>query len=649
MPLNLGIPDPGLLRHATLPSLLKAAFPEVTLNIGSSAESPVDGYLCWGRKPSSRIAEHLALRNGKQLLRCEDAFVRSLQPGNSGPPLGLIIDDQGIYYDAHKPSRLESLTQQELTNEQHERAKDLMVLWRSQRISKYNHKLEAKPPDHPFVLVVDQTMGDYSISCGMADQISFEQMLASAIERHADCLIVLKTHPEVANGTKRGHFRRRHFEHPQVVLDASGGHPTALLEKARAVYVVTSQLGFEALIWGIPVYCFGMPFYAGWGLTHDVMPAPGRRSPCLLEALVHAALVSYAVYLDPFTKSPCSPEVLIKAIGEHRQAFQTDPAWAVAAGFVRWKRKTLQTFLPGTTICNWRWWLKTGRSKDPLLHWGRRMEPLCSWWKGPTYQIEDGFLRSVGLGISQRSPISWIVDYKGIYFDATRPSDLEHWLNNCSLTAQQLNRAKALRQKLVDTGLSKYNLEDIAWNRPSGHQRVVLVVGQVEQDASIRYGGRDVRTNLDLLEKVRSTEASAYVVYKPHPDVVFGGRRASKADRGSAAGYCDEIIYGGAMPQILKQVDAVHTITSLSGFEALLRNVEVYTWGLPFYAGWGLTKDYYKCIRRERIISIECLIYGVLIAYPRYCSRRNGWLITPERAVEELLEWRRSDGAEAYA
>ena len=51
----------------------------------------------------------------------------------------------------------------------------------------------------------------------------------------------------------------------------------ALIEAAAALYTVTSQMGFEALLWGRPVRVFGLPFYAGWGLTRDALAAPSRR------------------------------------------------------------------------------------------------------------------------------------------------------------------------------------------------------------------------------------------------------------------------------------------------------------------------------------------------------------------------------------
>jgi capsular polysaccharide export protein len=168
---------------------------------------------------------------------------------------------------------------------------------------------------------------------------------------------------------------------------------------------------------------------------------------------------------------------------------------------------------------------------------------------------------------------------------------------------------------------------------------VVLVTGQVEGDASIRFGAPQIRRNRDLLKAVRAAEPGAWIVYKPHPDVVAGLRRGSAAPEGDEELW-DEWVESGAIETFYGQVDAVHVLTSLAGFEALLRDVEVHTWGIPFYAGWGLTQDELRCPRRQRRLSIDELVYGALIAYPRYVSRHSGLFIEPEEAIEELLAWR---------
>jgi capsular polysaccharide export protein len=192
--------------------------------------------------------------------------------------------------------------------------------------------------------------------------------------------------------------------------------------------------------------------------------------------------------------------------------------------------------------------------------------------------VEDGFIRSVGLGADLAAPLSWVLDTRGMYFDASQPSDLEALLQNANYSAEQLSRAARLRDSLIHLGITKYNLGSPPWHRPvtvPAAQRVVLVAGQVESDASIRLGAHAVRTNLELLRAVRARCPDAYIVYKPHPDVVAGLR--SGGSMGAATGQkaaqdahslADEVLEQADMAQLLGEVDEVHVITSLTGFEA---------------------------------------------------------------------------------
>ena len=633
-----------MLRHRTLPALL--ADHRLVTGAARCAGAELDALLGWGRKASARRAERLAFRRQLPLWRCEDAFLRSLDLGPDSVPLGLVLDDTGIYYDASGPCRLERLIAASATPAQVQRAEALRALWCEQRVSKYNGAREAPAPAQPFVLVVDQTAGDLAIGLGGATAASFQAMLAAALDHHPGCLVLVKTHPDVVRGRKRGHFQPRQLQHPRIRLEASGGHPAALLEQAEAVYTVTSQLGFEALLWGRPVHCFGMPFYAGWGLTTDALPAPARRAaaaPRQLAELVHAALVDYAVYVDPHRHRRCAVEELITAIGLQRRLRRQLPARIEAFGFTPWKQPVLRRFLAGSQLHFRFQWQGPGRRVQALAVWGRRARPrlleAASRRALPLLHAEDGFLRSVGLGADLIDPISWVIDRRGIYFDASGPSDLEHHLATGHWTGPQLRRARQLRRRLVAEAITKYNLQAPPWRRPAGARRVVLVVGQVESDASIRLGAPGVATNLALLQAVRAAEPSAYLLYKPHPDVLAGLCRAGSGEAG-ARDWCDELVVDASIQQLFTQIDALHVITSIAGFEALLRQLEVHTWGLPFYAGWGLSHDRLRCERRGRRLSLDALVHAALIDYPRYVSRHSGLFIEPEQAIEELLAWR---------
>jgi capsular polysaccharide export protein len=641
---RLGLPAVGMLQHSTLPALL-APHTLVSGRVRCRRE-PLDALLAWGRKPSARLAERLAARRSLPLWRCEDALVRSLGLGPDSPPLGLLLDDLGVYYDASQPCRLEQRIARAHSSEEQSRAQALQQLWCAQRVSKYNGAPEAPAPEHPFVLVVDQTAGDLSIRLGGASATQFAAMLAAALADHPHCQVVVKTHPDVVAGRKRGHFSRQQLSDPRIAIEASGGHPAALLERAQAVYVVTSQLGFEALLWGRTVHCFGMPFYAGWGLTHDVLPAPERRRQAgapPLAHLVHAALVESAVYIDPHRHQPCTPEQLIAAIGLQRRLRYGQPGPIEAFGFTPWKQRVLRRFLAGPRLRFRFPWQRPGRAARLVAVWGRRASPgllrEVERRQLALVHVEDGFLRSVGLGADLIDPISWVLDRRGIYYDATAASDLEDRLAHGEWSPAQLQRAAALRQRLVEQAITKYNLRAPAWQRPATASRVVLVVGQVESDASIRLGAPGVRRNLELLKAVRQAEPDAYLVYKPHPDVVAGLCRQGEGE-GRVAEGCDEVLIEASIQQLFTQIDALHVLTSIAGFEALLRGVEVHTWGLPFYAGWGLSHDQLRCPRRGRPLPLDALVHGALIDYPRYVSRHSGLFIEPEQAIDELLAWR---------
>ncbi len=319
------------------------------------------------------------------------------------------------------------------------------------------------------------------------------------------------------------------------------------------------------------------------------------------------------------------------------------PVEFVAVGFPRWKRANVRLLFADKRVrfCSS---LEESASAGHVVLWGMsaRHEELPA----SILRIEDGFLRSVGLGADWIRPLSWVVDDLGIYYDATRPSRLEAILQQTRFSPELLRRAAGLRKQIVAARLSKYNLQGgKAWQRPSGSSRVILVPGQVESDASIAYGAPEgvcpIRTNLALLRNVRVSNPDAWIVYKPHPDVVAGLRKAG-TDAGLAMQYCDELVNDAPIESLIDQVDEVHVLTSLTGFEALLRDKRVVCYGQPFYAGWGLTTDMAPIPRRARVLTIDALVAGALILYPTYFNKAGDRVVSVEEALASLLEWRSS-------
>ena len=143
---------------------------------------------------------------------------------------------------------------------------------------------------------------------------------------------------------------------------------------------------------------------------------------------------------------------------------------------------------------------------------------------------------------------------------------------------------------------------------------------------------------MSLLQSVRKANPSAHIIYKPHPDVVAGLRKKGEGED-EAVRRCNEVVTDTVMGELLTVVDEVHVLTSLAGFEALLRGKTVTCYGQPFYAGWGLTHDLVPLTPRTGRLTIDELAAGTLILYPTYVSRTTGQFTTPERALDELLEW----------
>lgn len=280
----------------------------------------IDFVVGWGEKTTAQPARAFAERYGLPYVRAEDGFVRSAGLAVLGDPAcSIVLDDRGIYYDATHPSRLENwLNDPSFFIGPTERARATLCIdrLRKGRLSKYNHSdqdLDIPSDGRPLVLVVDQTRGDLSVELGLVPENAFEDMVAVALREHPNACVLVKLHPDVIAGKKAGYLEHLSSE-GRVRVIRHHVNPIALLERVSHVYVATSQLGFEALLMGKPVSCFGAPFYAGWGMTDDRVPIPRRRQRRTPQEVFAAAYFHYARYVSPLSGQRCQLEHLIDAI-----------------------------------------------------------------------------------------------------------------------------------------------------------------------------------------------------------------------------------------------------------------------------------------------------------------------------------------------
>jgi len=569
----------------------------------------------WGHSPTAPRGEKVSAATEADLIRVEDSFLRSVRTGRDGDaPLGLNIDAKGVHFDPSTVSGLEELLLDDPLDDTAllNRAKGAIAQLRRLHLSKYNAFDPNLPAPAPgYVLVIDQTRGDASVKASGCDLHSFREMLYYAQEEHPGAQIIIKSHPETTAGHRGGYFDENDCN-DRISICSDPISPYTLFDGAIAVYTVSSQLGFEAVLTGHKPVVFGQPFYMGWGLTDDRKPLTRRQRKLTRAQLFAAAMILYPKWYDPYRDKLCELEDMIATLDAQARAWRDDHKGWVAQDIRLWKRTTFQKFFGGSQKVQFR---TGGLATPPKAK--REMVWANSTDDAPELvRVEDGFIRSKGLGAELTPPLSLVLDDLGIYYDPSKPSRLETLIEQSpKLPETALLRAERLIAKLQKTSLSKYNLhQDPIPNIPKG--RKILVPGQVEDDASIKLGSSDVPTNLALLQAVREANPAAIVAYKPHPDVETGLRIGAVPN---ATDYADIVLDQSNPIAAIEAVDEVWTMTSLLGFEALIRGKRVTCLGSPFYAGWGLTDDRAKPIaRRTALPDLRALVHAVLIDYPRY-------------------------------
>lgn len=387
--------------------------------------------------------------------------------------------------------------------------------------------------------------------------------------------------------------------------------PWHMIEAASALFTdIGDEVHAIAALCGVPVY------------ARDPHRSDFRKSEIDPVELVDR-LIPNCGFLDPFSGEPISRLEAAQLCGSWRELIDSNRELAGGVGFAFWKQEYAAPLLWGgseafrftfggnalntrNSIAVWRAKTAANTVAELERHGARFVE------------VEDGFLRSRGLGADCVPPLSLTVDRLGAHFDPTKESELERLLQNGSFDDQLISRARELRCLIVKAGLGKYGRGGGEIRRPAGDRRHILVPGQVEDDRAVKLGGCGLSKNIELLEKVRAHAPDAFVLYKPHPDVLAGHRRGAIAER-ECLQFADQIVGDLPVASLIGMVDEIHVNTSLAGFEALMREKQVTTYGVPFYAGWGLTEDLGPVPpRRSSRRTLDELVAAALLLYPRY-------------------------------
>jgi capsular polysaccharide export protein len=612
----------------------------------------LDFVVGWGDKPSAGRPRAYGLRHGVPFLAAEDGFLRSAGSHRiKPPPISLVLDDEGIYYRAATPSRLERLIAAAPGFDAVRRAmaERALVRVRDEKLTKYNTVGPPVAADgrRIGVLLVDQVFADQSIAGGLASAASFAAMVEAALAALPAADVAVKVHPDVLAGRATGYLLA-HARRHGLDLIADAGNPFDLLSRVDRVFTVTSQLGFEALVAGLPVRCFGVPFYAGWGLTEDT-PTEGAAAAALarrgvprdLLDLFAAAYVAYPRYADPVRREAIDVEQAIDRLLEWREAFaRRDRAVTLVGGPLdaRLAEAVLGggggavTLLPGTADGTLRSVTAAGSSSPAtaatVLRWrtgGREGDGAGI--------VRPGLVRDDRLGRARGFDGSLYADADGDPFRPDGP--LAALLATAEPEPVERARAGAVLSALARTAFARIDLVAEREVAPAAGGKdapvaAVILAAPGEGIAALREAAGPGEAA--IVDAARAERPHARIVVlreRPRP---IGQQRWPALRRTLLPPHRSARPPPRTMPAALARAVAVHTDAAVSALDALALGLPVTVHGRPLYAGWGFTTDR-DPPERPRALSLEDFVALAVVLGAQWADPVSGLPATAEEVV----------------
>jgi len=264
-----------------------------------------------------------------------------------------------------------------------------------------------------------------------------------------------------------------------------------------------------------------------------------------------------------------------------------------------------------------------------FIGWGKKENTkiafdYCMHYDLDYIRIEDGFIRSNGLGVTGAKSMSFIIDKSGIFYDKVNDNDLKDIILKQKLSIIEEKKIRDIIKYITDNKISKYNnicTKSIDTLNISDKKNI-LIIGQVDNDMSLKYGLIDNHdVYLDIIKFINSNNTNHTIYIKLHPDILSGVKKSS-LDLNQLRNMNVIIITDNYNPiELLSKFEEIHTLTSQMGFEALMIGKKVHTWGVPFYSGYGITEDhniYYEDVRNTIPRSLEIVFKSMYLDYTIY-------------------------------
>ena len=574
-------------------------------------------------------------------------------------PLSIYFAYQSdVYYDFTKESNIESILRSNWipSEEEWKLAASALQMINKYGITKYNeypHLPEnfVKSSNIHNILLVDQPVDDHTVLTGSANEQTFNDMLLYAFDNFPYSTIYVKLHPDTIDGKKEGYLKRlldKHqlADHPSIVLIDQHCNITSFFNFVQEVFVVTSQVGFEALLRGKSVTCFGMPFYAGWGLTNDMQVLTYAKPKRTLIDLFIVLAIQHCLYLNPFTKKKGTILDFLEYISLQQRHSNKKDILFYNSHFSDCKNIDLLLDLKGKKPVSLNNPRKFKKYYDCLVIADNKKDyqaVTANKCKHSAF-MADGFLFS-SFG-SPKEPLSLIIDYNGPYYDPKAYSDLEYLLSNENFTEHEKKLSEHFLDSLRVTYAQKARLEEVgnlaAIKRDAGSKKIIFVPGQAEDDDLTFVGGHmAINNDYHFLKTICEQNENSFIVYKPHhnhktktnSEVSKEGIISLNAIAGQKKNKL-VIEDNASISHCIDYCTEVHINNHDCGLEAIIKGKKVITYGNPFYSGYGLTEDKQHSLRPKRNLTVHELALGTYMLYPRYKVPEHEGFVNAFTALE---------------
>lgn len=590
--------------------------------------------------------------NNKPILRLTSGIISSYLTKEE--TLSIYKSTNGIYFDSTQDNNLDLL----LRSSWQPDSEDIYIANLSiEMIKKYRITKTNEYPDvsfsffsnneFPNILLIDQIIDSPKVILGNSNEQTFNDMLLSVFHSYPNYNIYVKLHPDTINHNKEGYLQKllkkySLLDYPLIHVINENYNVISFFDFVEEIFVVTSQVGFEAILRDKKVTCYGLPFYSGWGLTNDMQVSKKTKPNRNTVELFVAIMIKYTKYLNPFTKKLGTILDLLEYISLQKRhslnkkaiIFNTNKNNSLLV------KKLFKNYSEVNSLSNFH------KHEDKPIIFTDHIHSYEKLSKDyPSSFIREGFLFPNSLNNKKASSI--ILDYSGAYFNPSIYSDLDFLLNYEYFTEYEYLIAEKFLinyEKQLSTLLSKESSENLLKIiNNSSNKKIVFIIGQDENSELLFYGKQDnIQNNFQLISEVCKKTSNSLIIYKPPSNGInkyyslFNSNSLQTlknlANKNNNSFYIEKKL---SFLKCISLSEEIHTINSNFGLDAIIQSKKVFTYGLPFYGGYGLTNDMYSYPKEKSSLSILDLILGTYIYYPIYYMNGNSFFMNANNTLEK--------------